>query len=192
VAADRCQRAAGVGPEIAFVLSREALAGSLLALRDSGAIPERITHNDTKLNNVLIDDATGEGMCVLDLDTVMPGLSLYDFGDLVRTASNAAAEDETDLGKVRVQVPMFEALARGYLEGTAGALLPVERERLVLAGKLLTYECGTRFLTDYLDGDRYFGIHRPEHNLDRCRCQFELVRSLEAHEEQLEAFVKSL
>jgi len=181
-----------VGPEIAFALSREALAGSLLALRDAGAIPERITHNDTKLNNVLLDDATGEGRCVLDLDTVMPGLSLYDFGDLVRSAANAAAEDEPDLAGVRVQVPMFEALARGYLEGTAGALLPAERERLVLAGELITFEQGLRFLTDFLEGDRYYGVHRPDHNLDRCRCQFALLRSLEAHGERLADFVAAL
>jgi hypothetical protein len=192
VAEDRCNRAARVREEIAFALASEPLVDSLLALKESGDLQERITHNDTKLNNVLLDDVTGEGMCVLDLDTVMPGLSLYDFGDMVRTAANPVAEDELDLDKVQVQVPMFEALARGYLEGMDGSLLPAERERLTLAGKLLTFECGIRFLTDYLEGDRYFHIQREAHNLDRCRTQFALVRSLEAHEERLTDFVRSL
>ena len=129
---------------------------------------------------------------MLDLDTVMPGLSLYDFGDMVRTATNPVAEDEPDVARVQVQIPMFEALARGYLQGTGGALLPAERERLVLAGKLLTYECGIRFLTDHLDGDRYFSIHREGHNLDRCRTQFALLRSLEACEDRLARFVETL
>jgi hypothetical protein len=192
ITGDRCNRAAQVKQEIAFALANEALADTLLALKERGEIPERITHNDTKLNNVLLDDLTGEGMCVLDLDTVMPGLSLYDFGDMVRTATNPVAEDEPDLARVQVQIPMFEALAKGYLEGTDGTLLPAEQERLVLAGKLLTFECGLRFLTDFLDGDRYFGIHRENQNLDRCRTQFALLRSLKACEERLTLFVKSL
>jgi hypothetical protein len=189
---DACNRAPRVKEEIAFALACEPLADSLLALKDRGEIPERITHNDTKLNNVLLDDATGEGMCVLDLDTVMPGLSLYDFGDMVRTATNPVAEDEPDARKVVVQVPMFEAIARGYLEGLGGTLLPAERERLVLSGRLLTYECGLRFLTDFLEGDHYFAIRREDHNLDRCRTQFALVRSLAEHEERLMAFVDTL
>jgi hypothetical protein len=189
---DRCNRAVRVQQEIAFALANEVLADSLLSLKERGLIPERITHNDTKLNNVLLDDLTGEGMCVLDLDTVMPGLSLYDFGDMVRTATNPVAEDEPDVSKVQVQIPMFEALAKGYLDGTGGALLPAERERLVLAGELLTFECGVRFLTDFLDGDRYFHIQREQQNLDRCHTQFALLRSLEACEERLTAFVRSL
>lgn len=192
LAGDRCNRAAMVKDELAFALAREPLADSLLALKEKGEIPERITHNDTKLNNVLLDDVTGEGMCVLDLDTVMPGLSLYDFGDMVRTATNPVAEDELDVSKVRVQVPMFEALAKGYLEGTAGALLPAERDCLVLAGKLLTFECGIRFLTDFLEGDRYFNIRREAHNLDRCRTQFALLRSLEDSEERLTTLIRAL
>ena len=192
MAGDPGNRAALAKPELAFALSREALADSLLGLKEAGGIPERITHNDTKLNNILFDDRTGEGLCVLDLDTVMPGLSLYDFGDMVRTATNPVAEDERDLDRVQVQVAMFEALARGYLEGTDGALLPAERERLVLAGKLITYECGLRFLTDFLERDRYFSISREAQNLDRCRTQFALLRSLEACEERLTAFVQSL
>jgi Ser/Thr protein kinase RdoA (MazF antagonist) len=192
VAADRSHRAAGVQDELRFAFSRESLADSLLTLQEAGGIPERITHNDTKLNNILLDDRTGEGICVLDLDTVMPGLSLYDFGDMVRTATNPVAEDERDLARVQVQEPMFEALARGYLEGAGGALLPAEKERLVLAGQLLTYENGLRFLTDHLEGDHYFRIHREGHNLDRCRNQFALLRSLEDCEERLTSFVMGL
>jgi hypothetical protein len=192
ITGDRCNRAAGVKPEIALAFAHETLADSLLLLKEQGKIPERITHNDTKLNNVLLDDLTGEGMCVLDLDTVMPGLSLYDFGDMVRTATNPAAEDELDVSKVQVQIPMFKALARGYLEGTAGTLLSAERASLVLAGKLLTFECGVRFLTDYLEGDRYFNIRRETHNLDRCRTQFALLRSLEESAERLTAIVNTL
>ena len=192
ITADRSHRVARAAGEIAFACSRENLSDSLLSLQEQGEIPIRITHNDTKLNNVLLDDVTGEGMCVLDLDTVMPGLSLYDFGDMVRTATNPVAEDEPDASQVHVQIPMFEALAKGYLEGTGGALLPAERERLVLAGKLMTFECGLRFLTDFLGGDTYFRTHRPDQNLDRCRTQFALLRSLEASEERLTAFVQSL
>jgi len=189
---DRCNRAQLAREEVSFALANEALVDSLLALKARGEIQERITHNDTKLNNVLLDDVTGEGMCVLDLDTVMPGLSLYDFGDMVRTATNPAAEDERDLGRIQVQVPMFEALARGYLEGMDGALSPAERDRLALAGRLLTFECGLRFLTDFLDGDTYFRVHREGHNLDRCRTQFALVRALEVQEERLSRYVRSL
>jgi len=185
-------RAISVKEEIDIALSYEALANSLLCLQEAGAIPERITHNDTKLNNVLLDDRTGEGICVLDLDTVMPGLSLYDFGDMVRTATNPVAEDELDIGKVVVQVRMFEAIARGYIEGTAGTLLPIEREHMITSGKLLTFECGIRFLTDYLQGDSYFKIHREAHNLDRCRTQFALLKSIEGKEEHLMRFVESM
>jgi hypothetical protein len=189
---DRLNRAARAKDEIAFALSREALVDSLTILKDKGEIPERITHNDTKLNNVLLDDLTGEGLCVVDLDTVMPGLSLYDFGDMVRTVTNPVAEDEREVSRVKVQVPMFEAIARGYLAGTEGTLLPAERDRMVLAGKLLTFECGLRFLTDFLQGDHYFHIRREDQNLDRCRTQFALVRSLEEHEEALNSFIQAL
>jgi len=189
---DKKNRAIGVKKEIEFAMSREILADSLLSLQQRGEIPERITHNDTKLNNVLLDNATGEGICVLDLDTVMPGLSLYDFGDMVRTATNPVAEDELDISKVKVQAPMFEAIAKGYIEGTAGSLLPIERENMVTSGKLLTFECGIRFLTDYLQGDVYFKTKRESHNLDRCRTQFALVASLEEHEEKLMKFVNKL
>jgi Ser/Thr protein kinase RdoA (MazF antagonist) len=177
-------RAAAAEPEIAFALARASEVSVVVdALRD-GSLPERVTHNDTKLNNVLLDDVTQEGVCVIDLDTVMPGSALYDFGDLVRTSTSPAAEDETDLSQVRMQLPMFEALVRGYLASARGFLTPREKELLPFAGKLITFEIGLRFLTDWLEGDTYFKIKRPEHNLDRCRTQFKLVASIE---EQLPA-----
>ena len=189
IQADTKNRAASAKAEIDFALSGKGLADRLVSLQEGGSLPERITHNDTKINNVLLDDATGEGVCVLDLDTVMPGLSLYDFGDLVRSATNPVAEDERDVSKVVVQAPIFGALAGGYLEGLAGALLPIERENLVTAGMLLAFECGIRFLTDFLQGDVYFKTARPGHNLDRCRTQFALLRSLEEREEALTALI---
>jgi hypothetical protein len=184
LAADAHGRAAAAVPEIAFALARADEVNVVVdALRD-GTLPERVTHNDTKLNNVLLDDATQEGVCVIDLDTVMPGSALYDFGDLVRTSTSPAAEDETDLSKVTMQLPMFEALVRGYLSSARGFLTPREKELLPFAGKLITFEIGLRFLTDWLEGDTYFKIKRPTHNLDRARTQFKLVASIE---EQLPA-----
>jgi len=179
VAQDPKGRARDCEADILFALERAPLAHRLVSYQEEGTIPTRITHNDTKLNNVMLDDVTGEGVCVIDLDTVMPGLSLCDFGDMVRTACNPLPEDSTELDRMVARGDMFEALARGYLQGTEGALLPVERENLVMAGQLLTYECGVRFLTDYLLGDTYFRTHRPGQNLDRARNQFALVRSLE-------------
>jgi hypothetical protein len=157
-----------------------------------GRLTERVAHNDTKLNNVLIDDVTGEGLCVIDLDTVMPGLFLFDFGDLVRSATNPAAEDERDLAKVVVDVPMFEALARGALGALAGSLTRFEQDSLVVSGKVLTYECGMRFLADHLLGDTYFKVHRPGHNLDRARAQLALLCSIEEREEELGRLVEKV
>lgn len=185
IAADPAGRAASCRREIDFALARKADASRLIELMRAGIIPERITHNDTKLNNVLIDNITGEGICVIDLDTVMPGLVHYDFGDMVRTSTSPAAEDEKDLSKVVMQFNMFEALLRGYL-ATAGSFLnPEERRQLPFSGKLITLEIGVRFLTDYLQGDVYFKTKRPEHNLDRCRTQFKLVESIENQFEQM-------
>ena len=184
LAKDSHGRAAAAGPEIAFALARASEVSVVTdALRD-GSLPERVTHNDTKLNNVLLDDMTQEGVCVIDLDTVMPGSALYDFGDLVRTSTSPAAEDETDLSKVTMQLPMFAALVRGYLASAGSFLTPREKELLPFAGKLISFEIGLRFLTDWLEGDTYFKIKRPTHNLDRCRTQFKLVASIE---EQLPA-----
>lgn len=192
VAEDPLGRAKDCEADILFALERAPLAHRLVSLHEEGVIPTRITHNDTKLNNVMLDDATGTGVCVIDLDTVMPGLSLCDFGDMVRTACNPLAEDSTDLDRMVARGDMFEALACGYLQGTEGALLPVERENLVVAGQLLTYECGIRFLTDYLQGDTYFRTHRPGQNLDRARNQFALVRSLEKQEQAFRDRIRKL
>ena len=189
LAQDAQGRAAACVPEIAFALARSQEVNVVVdALRD-GTLPERVTHNDTKLNNVLLDDVTQEGVCVIDLDTVMPGSVLYDFGDLVRTSTSPAAEDETDLSQVRLQLPMFEALVKGYLASADGFLTPKEKELLPFAGKLITFEIGLRFLTDWLEGDVYFKIKRPTHNLDRARTQFKLVESIEAQLPAMQALI---
>ncbi len=146
--------------------------------------------NDTKINNVMVDDATGEGICVIDLDTVMPGLALYDFGDEVRTTTCGAAEDERDLSKVEMQMPDFEALTRGYLSTAGGFLTKTEKAHLPFSGKLITFEIGIRFLTDHLNGDVSFKIHRAGHNLDRCRTQFKLVESIARQEEAMRKVVE--
>jgi Ser/Thr protein kinase RdoA (MazF antagonist) len=182
-------RAMEATAEIAFAERHQKLAHVLLDLHEQGLAPERVTHNDTKINNVLLDEKTGRGLCVIDLDTVMPGLSLYDFGDLVRTATCSAAEDERDLSLVILQLPLFEALVRGYLETAGATLTQAEIEHLPEAGMLITYETGLRFLTDHLAGDTYFKIHRPGHNLDRCRTQFALVAQLKKHRDDLHAIV---
>lgn len=189
---DVLSRASTAMPEIDFALSCKKMAGTLIDLNEKGEIPERITHNDTKLNNVLIDDKTGEGICVIDLDTVMPGLSLYDFGDLVRTATCPAAEDETDLSKVKMEMNLFESLARGFMDGVEGRLTKKEKEYLAFSGKLITLEIGVRFLTDYLMGDIYFKTRRHPHNLERCRTQFKLVRSISEREDDMSELVSSL
>jgi len=186
---DALDRARSVQAEIEFALKRAASASRLLDLWAAGALPLRVTHNDTKLDNVLIDDATGQGICVIDLDTVMPGLSLYDFGDAVRSTTATAAEDEPDLSRVSVDLDLFECLAAGYLEATCDLLTPAEIDLLPFAAWLMTYECGLRFLTDHLDGDRYFRIARPGHNLDRCRTQFKLAGDMEAARAAMERIV---
>ena len=165
--------------EIEFVMAREADCSVALQAQRDGKLPLRVTHNDTKLNNVLIDKKTGEGMCVIDLDTTMPGLSINDFGDSIRFGANHSAEDEKDLSKVNFDLDLYEAYTRGFLEGAAGTLTQGELEYLPWGAKLMTLECGIRFLTDYLMGDTYFRIHRPEQNLDRCRTQFKLVQDME-------------
>ena len=189
VAADKIGRAAECTAEIEFAIARETdCSVALQALRD-GILPLRVTHNDTKLNNVLIDKATGEGMCIVDLDTTMPGLSINDFGDSIRFGANHSAEDEKDLSKVNFDINMFEAYTRGFLDGAAGSLTQAELDYLPWGAKLMTLECGIRFLTDYLVGDEYFQISRPEQNLDRCRTQFKLVRDMEGQFEAMHQIV---
>jgi Ser/Thr protein kinase RdoA (MazF antagonist) len=187
IQADAVNRAIKAGPEIAFALARKPITSVLL----DADLPERVTHNDTKFNNVLLDDQTGEAICVIDLDTVMPGLALYDFGDMVRTTTSPSVEDEQDLSKVSMQFPMFEALLRGYLSTAGSFLTSSEKSLLAFAGKLITFEMGIRFLADYLAGDVYYKIHRPTHNLDRARTQFKLVQSIEAQEDSMQRLVES-
>jgi Ser/Thr protein kinase RdoA (MazF antagonist) len=189
---DHHGRAANAGDEIKFALAQEPWVGTLLDAQARGEVPERITHNDTKFNNVMLDWETGRAMCVVDLDTVMPGLVHYDFGDMVRTTTSPTLEDEEDLSKVAMQTPMFEGLARGYVEATRDFLTPGEKQHLAFAGRLITYTIGIRFLTDYLLGDVYFRVHRPHHNLDRCRTQFKLVQSIMAQEEAMQRYVESI
>ena len=171
--------AAEVQDEINFVLAHEDVANVFGELQDKGKLPLRVTHNDTKLNNIMIDDKTGKGICVIDLDTVMPGLAMNDFGDSIRFGASTAAEDETDLSKVSCSMDLFEIYVKGFLEGCDGKLTKKEVELLPMGAKVMTFECGMRFLTDYLDGDHYFKIHREKHNLDRCRTQFKLVADME-------------
>jgi len=160
-------------------MARQADCSVAMQAQRDGILPLRVTHNDTKLNNVLMDKATGEGICVIDLDTTMPGLSINDFGDSIRFGANHCAEDEKDLRKVNFDLKLYEVYTRGFLEGTGGSLTPGELEYLPWGARLMTLECGIRFLTDYLDGNRYFRCHYPEQNLDRCRTQFKLVRDME-------------
>ncbi len=189
VAADVMGRVQSVQPEPAFVAAREAdCSVALQALRE-GKLPLRVTHNDTKLNNVLLDRSTGEALCVIDLDTVMPGLSVNDFGDSIRFGANHCVEDETDLSKVSFDLNFFDAYTQGFLEGAQGALTEAELDYLPWGARLMTLECGIRFLTDYLEGDHYFHIQRPGQNLDRCRTQFKLVADMERCWDEMKAVV---
>jgi len=182
VQVDSHNRAAVARAEIEAAERWRPLAGVLLDLHRAGELPERIAHNDAKISNVLLDESTDEALCIVDLDTVMPGLALYDFGDMIRSMATTAAEDETDLSKIEVELPLFEALARGYM-GTAGEFLTAaERASLVIAGKVITLEQAVRFLTDFLVGDQYYKTYRPNHNLERARAQLKLLESIERHE----------
>ena len=189
---DVCNRAEGVGREIAFVMDRKEEMSVVADKVNSGEIPRRVTHNDTKLNNVLLDSRTGQAVCVIDLDTVMPGTAVFDFGDSIRFGANTAEEDEKDLSRVSLSLPLYEAYTRGFLEGCAGSLTDEEIRMLPWGAKLMTLECGMRFLTDYLEGDNYFRIHRPEHNLDRARTQFALAADMERKWEEMEQAAESL
>ena len=177
---------------IDFAHTQQGMASLLATLQRDGEIPIRITHNDTKINNVLLDEETGEGLCVIDLDTVMPGLIHYDFGDLVRTGTCRAAEDERDLSIIRIESDLFEAVVRGYLSETRDFLNPKELELLVFSGKLMTFVIGLRFLTDFLQNDRYFRTHRPQHNMQRAAAQFQLVRSITKRQQDMEELVSEI
>ena len=182
-------RAKDVQAEIDFVLAREQEAGTLVRLLSEGKLPLRVTHNDTKLNNVMLDDETRTPLCVIDLDTVMPGLSAYDFGDSIRFGAATAAEDEKDLSKMEMSLDLFRIFTRGFLKACPG-LTDLEKEMLPMGAKLMTLECGVRFLTDYIDGDHYFSVHREGHNLDRCRTQFKLVSDMEKKWEQMAQVIR--
>lgn len=190
--ADVLNRATQAVPEIRFALARRDLAGFFPSFAQSGEMQERLTHNDTKVNNLLFNASADRVECVLDLDTVMPGLALFDFGDLARSAACSATEDELRLDQVQADPILFGHLARGFVEGTGAGLNAVERENLVGATQVITYSLGLRFLTDFLEGDRYFRIHREGHNLDRARTQFALLRDLQEREDGLRAAVKAI
>ena len=189
VADDAAGRAASVQKEIDFVLARYADTGVVVDAIADGRVPLRVTHNDTKLNNVMLDAVSGEGVCVIDLDTVMPGSLLYDYGDALRFGASSGAEDEIDLDKIYFDLELFEAFTKGFLEEVGDKLTPAEIELLPFSAKLLTYECGMRFLGDYLNGDTYFKIHREGHNLDRARTQFKLVADIESKLEEMKKIV---
>lgn len=188
IEADDCGRLGEVQGEVNFALEREERSCRLQRLRQEGRLPIRATHNDTKINNVLLDENTRKALCVIDLDTVMPGLSAHDFGDAIRFGASTAAEDETDLGKVRLNLDYFRAFTRGYLEACP-SLTDTEVKVLAQGAYAMTMECGIRFLTDYLMGDKYFAIDREKHNLDRCRTQFKLAEDMERKWEEMESIV---
>lgn len=187
---DVCGRAGGVQEEIQFVLDREADTRVICDALLQKKIPLRVTHNDTKLNNIMIDNKTGKGLCVIDLDTVMPGSALYDYGDSIRFGASTGAEDEKNLDLISVDLGLFDIYTKGYLEGCGGSLTREEIELFPMGAKLMTFECGMRFLADYLQGDVYFKIHRPEHNLDRARTQFKLVADMEAKWDAMKEIVE--
>ncbi len=186
---DAFGRAKDVEEEIRFVLERESLAHVLCDMLAEKKIPLRVTHNDTKLNNIMIDDVTGKAICVIDLDTVMPGLAVNDFGDSIRFGASTGAEDEKDLSKVACDLELFELYTKGFIEGCGGSLTETELDMLPMGAMTMTFECGMRFLTDYLEGDHYFKIHREGHNLDRCRTQFKLVKDMEEKAERMKEIV---
>lgn len=186
--ADTCGRASSVKEEIAFALEREKEAGTLVNMLAEGKLPLRVTHNDTKLNNVMLDEVTRKPLCVIDLDTVMPGLSLYDFGDSIRFGAATAPEDEKDLSKMVMDLDLFKTYTEGFLSACPG-LTENERDMLPMGAKLMTLECGVRFLTDYLSGDTYFRTHYEGQNLDRCRTQFKLVADMESKWDEMKRIV---
>ena len=190
VAEDRMGRAAQVQREIEFVRAREADYHVMVDLLAAGKLPLRVTHNDTKLNNILMDAKTGKARAIIDLDTIMPGSMLFDFGDSIRTGANDCAEDEPDQSKVHFDLHLYEVFAKGYLSTAGASMSMAEKKRLAWGARLMTLECGIRFLTDYLEGDHYFHIARPDHNLDRARTQFKLVADMAKKWDEMRKIVK--
>jgi hypothetical protein len=187
---DVCGRAKEVQAEIQFAMDRENDAAILVNMQNSGELPVRVTHNDTKLNNVLLDSKTGKAICVIDLDTVMPGLAVNDFGDSIRFGASTGAEDEQDLSKIHLDLDLFDIYAKGFLEACGESLTKKEIEMMPAGAKMMTFECGIRFLADYLQGDVYFKINREKQNLDRCRTQFQLVAEMEEKTEQMHRIIQ--
>ena len=179
-----------VTAEVEFAKARREFAYTLENAHKEGRLPLRVTHNDTKLNNILFDINTGKTLCVVDLDTIMPGYSVNDFGDSIRFGATTALEDETDLSKVNFDISLYELYVKGFIEGAKGGLTEGELEMLPIGAIMMTFECGMRFLADYLNGDTYFRVHRPSHNLDRCRNQFKLVADMESQLDQMRAIVR--
>ncbi len=192
IAADRATRLESVRDEVRRYLAYEKEADALHALLRAGEIPLRVTHNDTKLTNVMLDETTRQPLCVIDLDTVMPGLAAHDYGDAIRFGASTAVEDETDLKKVEMSLEMYEAFTEGFLSACGDRLTHKEIETLPLGAKLMTLECGVRFLTDYLNGDTYFAINRPNQNLDRARTQLKLVEDMENKWDEMQAVIARL
>ena len=192
IAEDKMGRVKEVKGDIDFALECASFADVVTSRIESGEIPVRVTHNDTKINNILFDAQTGEAVAVIDLDTVMKGSALYDFGDTLRMGASTAAEDEPDLSIVNFDIDAFEAFAKGFLSETKDVLNKTEIDLLPFSAKLLTYECGIRFLTDYLEGDTYFKIHRPSQNIDRARNQFKLVKEMAENEERMSEVIKKI
>ena len=189
---DQAGRAEQVEEEIEFFFERRRMMNEIVKRQKAGLLPVRVTHNDTKINNVMIDNATDEAICVIDLDTVMPGSSLYDFGDAIRFGASAAKEDEEDLSKVYLDMDSYERFTRGFLAQTDGFLLPEELRLLPLGVKVITCELAMRFLADYIDGDRYFKVRSPEHNLIRARAQMKLLTDIERKEPEMQAIIGKL
>ena len=189
IEADKMGRVKNCQHEIDGYLKREADGSVLMDMLARGELPLKVTHNDTKINNVMMDIHTNKGLCVIDLDTVMPGLASFDFGDSIRFGASTASEDETDLSKVTMSLDLFRTFTEGFLTACGDALTAKEIETLPWGAKLMTLECGARFLTDYLDGDNYFRIHREHHNLDRARTQLKLVEDMEQKWEQMDEII---
>ncbi len=187
---DVCDRVKTAKEEIDFTLCYNDFYNKLYDKASHGLLPTRVTHNDTKTNNVLLDKSTRKAKCVIDLDTIMPGFSVNDFGDAIRVGANTACEDETDLSKVSLDLELFESFTKGFLNGCSGTLTEQEILLLPVGAKMMTLECGIRFLTDYLQGDTYFKTKHPTHNLQRCRTQFALVRDIDKKWEQMNEIVK--
>ena len=192
IAEDKAGRVRDLEPEIDFLFERRKMMSEVVDKIDSGILPVRVTHNDTKLNNVLIDDATGKAVCVIDLDTVMPGSSLYDYGDAIRFGASTAAEDEPDVSKITIDMELFKLFTKGFVEEVASALTKEEIHYLPLGAKVMTCELALRFLTDYINGDEYFKINSPDHNLVRARAQMKLLTEIEKKYDEMTEYVDSL